>query len=57
MLLLPLLAFIFVIAARGGGAMALAPSGAGTLERRLGEVSDWQGKPIAERRRARRARS
>ena len=36
MLLLPLLGFIFVSLLVAAGAMALAPSGAGTLERRLG---------------------
>ena len=48
MLLIPVLGFIFVTLLVTAGAMALAPSGAGTLERRLEEVSDWQGKPIAE---------
>jgi len=48
MLLIPVLGFIFITLLVTAGAMALAPSGAGTLERRLEEVSDWQGKPIAE---------
>ena len=45
MLLIPVLGFIFITLLVTAGAMALAPSGAGTLERRLEEVSDWQGRP------------
>ena len=37
-MLLPLLAFLFVSLLVAAGAMALAPSGAATIERRLGEV-------------------
>jgi tight adherence protein C len=46
-LLLPLLGFVFISLLVTAGALALAPSGAATLERRLEEVSDWQGKPVA----------
>jgi tight adherence protein C len=45
--LLPLLGFIFISLLVTAGAMALAPSGPVTLERRLEELSDWQGKPLA----------
>jgi tight adherence protein C len=44
--LLPLLAFIFVSLLVTAGAMAFAPRTA-TLDRRLEELSDWQGKPLA----------
>src|ERR1700680_2781803 len=47
MLLLPLLGFIFVSLLVTAGALALAPRGAATLESRLEEVSDWQGRPVA----------
>jgi tight adherence protein C len=46
-LLLPLLGFLFISLLIAAGAMALAPTGPATLERRLGELSDWQGKPLA----------
>jgi hypothetical protein len=48
MLLIPLLGFIFISLLVAAGAMVMAPSGAGTLERRLEELADWQGRPIAE---------
>ncbi len=48
MLLIPLLGFIFVTLLIAAGAMAFAPSGAGTLERRLEEVSDWGGRALPE---------
>jgi tight adherence protein C len=49
-LLIPVLGFIFITLLIAAGAMALAPSGAGTLERRLEEVAaEWQGgRPLAE---------
>jgi tight adherence protein C len=48
-LLIPVLGFIFITLLIAAGAMALAPSGAGTLERRLEEVADWTGgRPTAE---------
>ena len=46
MLLLPLLGFIFVSLLVTAGAMALSPKTV-TLDRRLEELSDWQGKPLA----------
>ena len=49
MLLIPLLGFIFISLLVAAGAMMLAPSGAGTLERRLEEVSaEWTGRPVSE---------
>jgi tight adherence protein C len=53
MLLLPLLGFIFVSLLVTAGALALAPRGAATLESRLEEVSDWQGRPVASEGRGR----
>jgi len=48
-LLIPVLGFIFITLLIAAGAMALAPSGAGTLERRLEEVADWTGgRPAAD---------
>jgi tight adherence protein C len=45
-LLLPLLGFIFISLLVTAGAMALSPKTV-TLDRRLEELSDWQGKPLA----------
>jgi tight adherence protein C len=46
-LLLPILAFLFASLLVAAAAMALAPSAAGTIERRLGELT---GTPVARRR-------
>jgi tight adherence protein C len=45
-LLIPVLAFIFVALLVTAAAMALAPSGVGTIERRLEEFAAASGKPI-----------
>ena len=45
-MLLPLLGFIFISLLVTAGAMALSPKTV-TLDRRLEELSDWQGKPLA----------
>ena len=50
MLLIPVLGFIFITLLITAGAMALAPSGAGTLERRLEEVSRLARQAHRERR-------
>jgi len=46
-LLLPVLGFIFISLIVMAGAMALAPSGPPTLESRLDQLADWQGRPLA----------
>jgi hypothetical protein len=47
-LLLPVLGFVFISLLIMAGAMALAPSGGATLERRLDELADWQGRPLVD---------
>jgi len=47
-LLLPVLGFVFISLLVMAGALALAPSGAATLERRLDELADWQGRPLTD---------
>jgi tight adherence protein C len=49
MLLIPLLGFIFISLLVAAGALMLAPTGGGTLERRLEEVAaEWQSRPTVE---------
>ena len=48
MLLLPLLAFVFASLLVTAAAMALSPGTAGTIERRLGEVTGTRVKPTAD---------
>ena len=47
-ILLPLLGFIFVSLLVAGAAMAMSPSSAGTIERRLGEVTAARTDPFGE---------
>ena len=47
-LLLPLLAFVFASLLVAAAAMALSPGMAGTIERRLGEVTGTRAKPVAD---------
>jgi tight adherence protein C len=49
MLLIPILGFLFVSLLVVGAALALSPSEAATIERRLGEVTAPRVKPVAER--------
>jgi tight adherence protein C len=53
-LLIPLLGFIFISLLVMAGAMALSPKTV-TLDRRLEELSDWQGKPLASEEKPGRA--
>jgi len=50
LLLLPLIGFIFISLLVVAGAMALAPSGAATIERRLGEVTSLLPEPSTDAR-------
>ncbi|HWF84115.1 MAG TPA: hypothetical protein VG222_04695, partial [Vicinamibacterales bacterium] len=55
LILLPLLAFVFASLVVAAGAIALAPSSATAVERRLGEVTGTDAKPSAGRGSYRRA--
>jgi tight adherence protein C len=55
LILLPLLAFVFASLVVAAGAIALSPSAATTVERRLGEVTGMDAKPSAARDGYRRA--